>query len=307
MHSPLAPLVVALALFQAPAPDERPAEVFPRVEILCELEGGSGGLAVDSQGFVYCADFGTKLGGGSKGGTRIYRVDPGTGESEVFADGLRGASGNAIGPDGALYQSNIGGAFVSRVGRDGEPTVFLREMLRAPVGIAIDSEGMLFVADCGAGRIVEVTPGGEAAVLATSPLLSCPNGIVLDERHHLFVSNFNNGDVLEVTPAGVVTKLATLPGSNNGHLAYRNGELYVVARGAHQIYRVSLEGEVELFAGSGERGHDGGPLLQATFSFPNDIAFSPDGKTIYVNENGSTTAPHIELAPIVVRRIVLAE
>ena len=81
--------------------------------------------------------------------------------------------------------------------------------------------------------------------------------------------------------------------------------LFVVARTAHQIYRVSLDGEVELFAGSGERGHDDGPALEATFSFPNDLAFSPDGTILYVNENASTTEPHTVLAPMIVRRIRL--
>jgi DNA-binding beta-propeller fold protein YncE len=175
------------------------------------------------------------------------------------------------------------------------------------VGIAIDEEGMLFVANCGSNAIVEVTPDGESTVFATDPLLSCPNGIVLDEEHNLYVACFNNGDVIKISWAGEVTRLATLPGKNNGHLVYREGLLYVVARGAHQIYKVSLEGEVELLAGSGKRGRDDGPALEATFSFPNDLAFSPDGKTLYVNENGSTTEPHTELAPMVVRRIRLGE
>jgi sugar lactone lactonase YvrE len=268
-----------------------------------ELEGGSGGMEVDATGFVYCSDFGSKLGAGSTGGDRVWRLDPETGKDEVFVTGQRGASGNAIGPDGAFYQSNIGASTITRTLPDGTSSVFLRENLRNPVGIAIDEEGMLFVANCGSASILEVTPEGESNVFVTNPLLSCPNGITLDEEHNLYVANFNNGDVIKVDWAGEVTRLATLPGKNNGHLVYREGFLYVVARGAHQIYRVSLEGEVELFAGTGERGRDDGPALEATFSFPNDLAFSPDGKTLYVNENGSTTAPHTELAPVIVRAI----
>ena len=94
-----------------------------------------------------------------------------------------------------------------------------------------------------------------------------------------------------------------MPGTNNGHLTWHDGFLYVVARGAHKIFKVSPEGEVSLFAGSGKRGRDDGPAHEATFSFPNDIAVSPDGKSFYVNENASTTAPHTELAPMIVRRI----
>ena len=75
-----------------------------------------------------------------------------------------------------------------------------------------------------------------------------------------------------------------------------------MARGAHQIFRVTLEGEVELFAGTGERGRDDGPALEATFSFPNDIDVAPDG-TLYVNEIASTTGSAQSLAPMIVRRI----
>ena len=35
------------------------------------------------------------------------------------------------------------------------------------------------------------------------------------------------------------------------------------------------------------------------------LAFSPDGKFLYVNEPVSTTAPHTELAPTRIRRIRL--
>jgi len=304
-------LACLLALSSAPLFSQETAPVklapaAPRVLVdtfVAELPGGAGGIEVDSAGNVYVADFGAQLGGGGGApGTRVYKVSP-AGEVAVFVDGLRGASGNAFGPDGAFYQSNIGGNYLSRVTPEGVAEIFLRQDLRSPVGIAVDAEGMLFVANCGSASIVEVTPEGESAVMVTDPLLACPNGITLDDEHNLYVSNFNNGDVIKVSWSGEVERLATLPGKNNGHLIFHAGFLYVVARGAHQIFRVSLAGEVELFAGSGKRGKSDGPALEASFSFPNDIAVAPDGKTFYVNENASTTEPHTTLAPMRVRRI----
>jgi len=307
---PVAVLAAALLAFPSPVPQAgapAPRSGATVTTLSGELDGGTGGVEVDARGFVYCADFGSRLGAGGTGGTKVFRLDPETGEAEVFVEGLRGASGNAIGPDGAFYQSSIGGNFITRIDPDGTSRVFLRDNLRSPVGIAIDEEGMLFVANCGSSSILEVTPDGESTVLVSDPLLSCPNGITLDDEHNLYVANFNNGDVIRVSWSGEATRLATLPGNNNGHLVYRDGFLYVVARGAHQIYRVSLEGEVELFAGSGERGRDDGPALEATFSFPNDLAFSPDGKTLYVNHAASTTEPQTVLAPMIVRAIRIAE
>ena len=272
-----------------------------------ELDGGTGGVEVDAQGFVYCADFGSRLGAGGTGGDKVFKLHPETGAAEVFVTGLRGASGNAIGPDGDFFQANIGGGFISRIERDGTSSVFSQQGLNSPVGIAIDEEGTLFVACCGSNTIAEIAPDGESSVFASGALLSCPNGITLDDEHNLYVCNFNNGDVVKVSWTGEVTKLVTLPGQNNGHLVYRDGFLYVVARGAHQIFKVSLDGKAEVFAGSGKRGRDDGPALEATFSFPNDLAFSPDGKTLYVNENASTTEPHTVLAPMIVRRIRICD
>ena len=278
------------------------------VETLCpELAGGAGGLEVDAEGWVYCADFGGSLGAGGAPGTRVYRIDPQSGQAEVFADGLRGASGNAIGPAGDFYQSNIGAGTISRITPEGQASLFLDRQLRSPVGLVFDAQGNLYAANCGAGNVLRVTPAGEATVFAASPLMACPNGLTLDGEGNLYVSNFSNGDVLRVTADGEVSVLATLPGNNNGHLAFHRGALLVVARADHRIYRVSLDGEVEVFAGSGARGHDDGPLLEASFSFPNDLAVSPDGRTLYVNENASTTAPHSQLAPMTVRRIRLAD
>jgi len=34
-----------------------------------------------------------------------------------------------------------------------------------------------------------------------------------------------------------------------------------------------MSGQVEIFAGSGDRGNDNGTLEEASFSLPNDIAF----------------------------------
>ena len=125
-------------------PPAETAEKTSRVEAVSEeLDCGTGGLEVDSNGFVYCSDFGSKLGPVSTGGTRVWRLDPMTGKAEVFADGLRGASGNALGPDGSFYQSNIGSSTITRIAPDGESSVFLAENLRQPVGIVVDAQGTL--------------------------------------------------------------------------------------------------------------------------------------------------------------------
>jgi sugar lactone lactonase YvrE len=106
------------------------------------------------------------------------------------------------------------------------------------VGIVIDDEGSLFVCNCGNGTVRKITVDGKSTEFAKSQLFKCPNGIARDSVGNLYVANFYNGDVLKVTSEAEVRVLATIPGNNNGHVTCYNDHLYVVARSAHQIYRV---------------------------------------------------------------------
>ena len=199
------------------------------------------------------------------------------------------ASGNAIDTEGNLYQSALTAGAILRITADGVVEPFADEGVRAPVGIVIDpASGELFVADCGAGTVLQITGEGEVSVHADDPLFSCPNGITMDEEGNLYVANFGDGLVLRVTADGDVSELATVPGNSNGHLVYVDGVLYVVGRAAHQLFTVTLDGQVEVLAGTGERGLDDGPGHLATFSLPNGIAVAPDG-SLYVNQVASAT------------------
>ena len=293
---------LALAGLVSGSQAEPAANSAGRVTTLAEIPGGTGGLVADGKGFVYSAEFGNILGDPNTAGTRLFRIAP-DGKTTVFATGFQGASGVALGADGILYQANIRGGFVSRVAPDGTVTTFVKEGLRGPVGVVIDGQGTLWIANCGGNSIQKVTADGASSRFAESPLLKCPNGITLDHRGNLYTANFYNGDVIKITPKGEATVLATLPGGNNGHLAFADDALYVVARETHQIYTVSLDGEVTLYAGSGEKGGTDGPLLKASFCYPNDIAVSPDGTRFYVNEISDHTSDGKKLEPTRIRVI----
>ena len=273
-----------------------------RVETLAEVAGGTGGLVVDADGNVYSADCGAVLGYAETAGTRLYRITA-DGATAVFAEGFEGASGVAIDSEGNLYQANIRGGYVSKITADGEVRTFASDGLQAPVGIVIDDENTLWVANCGSGSIQKVTSAGQSTRFVESPLLKCPNGITLDDEHNLYTANFYDGNLVKITPNGEVSVLATLPGENNGHVVHVDGTLFVVARAAHQIYEVSLSGETKLFAGSGQKGGKNGPRLEASFCFPNDIAISPDGKSLYINEVADASTDGMKLAPTRVRAI----
>jgi sugar lactone lactonase YvrE len=267
------------------------------------LSGGTGGMDVDGEGNIYVGDFGTSLDGPP--GTVVFRISP-DGEVETWARGLVGASGNAFDSDGNLYQSNIGAGRISRITPDGTVSTFATGLDGGPVGIAVTAGDTLYVVNCGRNRIHKIGPDGVGSVWVADPLLSCPNGITLADDGNLYVSNWNNGDVLRVTPEGTVSRHASI-GSNNGHILFGNGRLYLVARGSHRIYEVTLDGDVTLLAGSGARGKRDGAARTAQLSFTNDVALSPDGSVLYFNDVDTGATGDRIIGPMVVRMILLEE
>ena len=267
------------------------------------IDAGSGGLEVDAAGNVYTADFGATLSNGPPG-TRVWRITP-EGEVSVFAEGFRGASGNTLGDDGWFYQSNIAGNTISRVSPEGSLEPFVTDGIRNPVGIVFDANGDLVIANCGGNSLSRAGKDGSVEPWVQSELLKCPNGITRAADGDFYVANFMDGNVIRVTADGEASVFATLPGNNNGHIVFGNGVLYVVARGNHQIYELTLDGALTLIAGSGERGLDDGPALEASLSLPNDVALSPDGRRLYWNDVGVTGPDPQTLTPTFVRYVDL--
>ncbi len=280
----------------------------PRVETLAgPIDAGSGGMDVDAAGNVYTADFGETLQGPP--GTAVWRITP-SGETSVFAQGLAGASGNDFDSEGRLLQSNIGTGEVRRILPDGTVEPYASG-LKAPVGIEVVEGDTAYVVNCNTNVVSRISPEGVVSDFAADSLLQCPNGIVRASDRNFYVANFGNGDVVRITPDGTVQPFVTLPGDNNGHILFGNGVLYVVARSANRIYQVTLDGDTLTLAGTGERGLDDGPALQATLSLTNDVALSPDGSVLYFNDVGrGDDGAFVEddgmtLHPTVVRRLIL--
>lgn len=261
------------------------------------LVGAVGGVAVDGLGAIYVADF----------GERVYKVRP-DGRWEVFAEGIYGASGNAIDSRGRLLQSQFTGNSIVRVERDGTVSLFA-EGLQGPVGIAVGEDDELFVVNCRGNTVSRVSPVGEVSTYAESELFNCPNGITRGEDGTLYVVNYSDGRLLTVAPDGTVAELAVIPGGGNGHVTRLRGDLYATSFQGHRIWRITLGGEVTPVAGTGERGEADGAALEATFSWPNGIAASPTQDRLYVNDFVNRFPPTVEAPPVpksTLRQITLA-
>ena len=263
---------------------------------------GSGGVTIGPDGLIYIGNYGDAL--PNANGTQVWRMDL-EGNLEVFAIGLQGASGNDFDSQGNLFQSNIAGGFISKITPDGMASTFVSSGITGPVGIIIDEEDNLFVCNCSNNSIRKVTPQGASTLFLANPVLSCPNGITRDYQGNLYVANFNNGNIVKITPEGMASIFANIPGNNNGHITYSPSDtvLYVNSHGSSRVYRLSMEGERELVAGSGIRGNTDGLSSEATFSRPNGIAVTGSGDTLYLNSSIPTTNAGLPLNPSVIRRI----
>ncbi len=255
------------------------------VETVLPLDA-SGGVTIGSNGYVYVSDFGKQF--GHKDETKVYQVNPANGKFKVFSSGFRGASGACFDRKGNFYQSEPYGGVVTKIATDGKRSTYVSG-LKLPVGLVFDSQGALYVCDCGNSEIVKVNEG-KSSVFAKDSLIQCPNGMTIDDGDNLYIVNFPRGDLVRITRHGRISVIATVPvlagGPNpvgNGHLTYKNGFFWVTNIGTGKIYKISPGGTVDHIAGNGAFTNEDGPALEASFSKPNGIAASITGDTMFVN------------------------
>jgi sugar lactone lactonase YvrE len=251
-------------------------KIFDQINTVVDsLPQSVGGMSVDGLGYLYAADF----------EETVWKINPYTGKSVIFADGFYGATGNGFDSRGRFYQANSSGNYISRVSRSGEKEIFADSLFSNPIGLAVNSRNELFVCNCGARNITKVSPEGESEIFAKSAYLNCPNGIALDVSGNLYVVSYNNNNIVKITPEGESSLFARTPDKiGNGHVALANDKIYVTGFHGHRLYEVTMEGEVSILAGTGARGGLDGAALSSTLSYPNGIAVSPNGKTLYLNE-----------------------
>ena len=275
------------------------------------------GLAIDRAGNLFVADAGDN--------NRIVQVAPSgaitslAGQREGFADGAGAAAAfhtpSALAIDGAgnLYVADTGNhairkvtpaGLVTTLAGNGQPGysdgVGSAARFNGPVGVAVDKDGNVFVADTYNDRIRQITPGGSVTTVAGDGVpgdmdgaalasrFDTPTALVVDGAGNLLVADTQNGAIRKVTRAGVVSTLARSPLDDGQPLMRRpgslalthDGYLYVgdLARG--RILQVSPEGQLRGLTGIGIDFHAGDERA-ARFARPAGIALGPDG-SLYV-------------------------
>ncbi|MGJ8663541.1 MAG: hypothetical protein ACSHWU_07815 [Marinicella sp.] len=225
----------------------------------------SGDVFVTDNGNIYISDFGVI---GTGNGSTVVKITP-DGETSIFASGLSGSpSGIIMDSSGDLYVATFNGGDVYRISPNGNKTI-INSGLSGPVGLALDNNENLYVAECSANRISKLV-NGSAETISTLAGIGCVNGLTWGHDNALYALNFRDGKITRVDLNGNASAFATIPG-RGGHLELYGDYYYVLARTAHEVYRVDFNGQVEHFAGTGVDGFDDGPVAEATFSRPNGI------------------------------------
>jgi uncharacterized repeat protein (TIGR03803 family) len=235
--------------------------------------GYPSGVAVDSAGNIYIADYANE---------RIRKVTVSTGIiSTVAGNGTAGYSGD-------------GGAATSAE-------------LQHPVGVAVDSAGNIYIADMENNRIRKVTAStGKISTVAgdgtegysgdggaaTSAELDYPWEAVVDSAGNIYIADSYNERIRKVTVStGIISTVAgdgTFGYSGDGGLATSAelgfptkvavdsaGNIYIADSDNYRVRKVTaLTGIISTVAGDGVQGYsgDGGAATAAELTGPTGVA-----------------------------------
>lgn len=158
-----------------------------------------------------------------------------------------------------------------------------------------DGTGNLVVSDHLNNAIRRVTPAGIVTTVVSS--LDGPTGMAYDASGNLFVAEQPRHRIQRIAPDGAVTTFAGsgTPGFVNGTgtgarfnmpngLAFdASGNLFVAEYGNHRIRRITPDGVVSTFAGSGSAGGADGTGTAASFNNPRGMVFDAAGN-LFVSE-----------------------
>lgn len=255
-------------------------------------------LSVDRRGRIYASNFGTFTNTNGDG-TTLLKVDPRAEEFVELSSDLVGPTGNAVDTGGTIYVVNnvvadfVNGSIAGEVVKitpNGTKTV-LASLEGFPSGLALDRQKNAYVTNFNRPLIHKISPEGEVSVVAEDARLAGCVGIDFDDEGTVLVGNFTTGEILSVDSDGKVESITTLPtvvqGFVIGYITYYRGFIYATAAGENVIYQISrASGEARIFAGNGEAATVDGPLLEASFNFPNGITIDPRRRTLYVSEGG---------------------
>jgi uncharacterized protein (TIGR03437 family) len=201
--------------------------------------------------------------------------------------------------------------------------------LTAPVGVAVDAAGNIFIADTGNERIRRVSGSGIITTVAgggfsgdggpaTSAALG-PTAVAVDSSGNLFIADGGNNRIRKVSASGIITTVAGTGArgfSGDGGPATSetlslvccggavaldsSGNLFIADGGNNRIRKVSASGIITTVAGNGKGGFsgDGGLATSASLSLPIGVAVDANGN-IFVADWGNNRIRKVSASGVI--------
>lgn len=193
---------------------------------LAAMRGPRGVVVDPANGWAYIAD---------AGNLRIRRVSP-EGDIHPFIQGLESLRGMAIDGSGNVYAALASLHVVAKITPGGEVTRFAGTglagyrgdnvearftRLSGPSDVAVDAQGIVYIADTENHRIRAVDregrihtvagtgiPGFQGDGRANSQALARPTGVAVDSEGNLYIADTENHRIRQITPDGVMQTIA---------------------------------------------------------------------------------------------------
>lgn len=262
-----------------------------KVETLLSDFAANGAVSVDEEGNVYVSEYGVyTINGGN--GKRLFKISP-NGQVLDSLNNLSGPMGTKKDSKGNLYinnDNNTKRGVVLKVTPDGKRVAFA-EISGWPSSMTIDSQDNLYITNYNTGKINKIDKNGNVSIFSEDERLLGGVGIDFDSKGNLVVSNFYTAKIFSISKDGKISQVAQLEdivvqGWGIGYIAVLDDFIYATGIAVSKIFKISLDGKVELFAGNGKAASVDGDLLTSSLSNPNGIAADKKNKILYISEYG---------------------
>jgi len=176
----------------------------------------------------------------------LMRVNPDTGATQTYATGLGMANGLAKGPDGAIYATNDGGFDIDRV--QGGQVTHPWAMVYSTNGVAVSPDrAYVYVsqtfAPAAIQRISIAEPSQVApyAVAQGADMSAGLDDMTIDGQGNLYVAANGAGQVWKVDTSGAICVLA-------GGLLFPSAVNFGVESNRRNLYVVGFDGRISELA-----------------------------------------------------------
>lgn len=250
---------------------------------------------------------------------------------------LSGPQGVATGDDGIVYIADTNNSRILAVASSGTIEVVLDRQvapgLREPVGLALDAQDGLIIADSKSHRVWRLDllsrdlagiagTGIPGSAPDTAPAVSAdintPTGVAVGADGSIYFSEVRNHRVRRIEPDGTLitfagTGVAGFGGDGGPAQAARllrpagialdPEALYIADSGNNRVRAISLSDfTISTLAGTGSRAFDGdgGPAADAKLNTPMAVTVSPDGRTLFIADSNNHRIRSVNLMTLII-------